>query len=119
MGRSLYGYWANGAMLEALLGEGGAQALQNASWAEWSDFVETLQDWLAEPGAATVTLSGSDYALPEAKPDTLNATGVFCRTHGPHGGLHPGAAGGGRRTERGDPDRPAERRVCRRGAGMG
>lgn len=77
VGRSLYGYWANGAMLDALLGENGTQALQNASWAEWSDFVETLQDWLEEPGAATVTLSGSDYDLPETKPDTLNATGVF------------------------------------------
>ena len=59
VGRSLYGYWANGAMLESLLGEGGTQALQTASWEEWSDFVETLQAWLEEPGAATVTLSGS------------------------------------------------------------
>ena len=79
MGRSLYGYWANGAMLDALLGEGGTTALQNATWAEWSDFVETLQAWLAEPGPATVTLAGSDYALPEAKPDTLTATGVFAQ----------------------------------------
>ena len=39
--------------------------------------METLQGWLEEPGAATVTLSGSDYDLPETKPDTLNATGVF------------------------------------------
>lgn len=77
VGRSLYGYWANGAMLESLLGEGGTQALQTASWEEWSDFVETLQAWLEEPGAATVTLSGSDYELPETKPDTLSATGVF------------------------------------------
>lgn len=79
VGRSLYGYWANGAMLDALLGEGGTTALQNATWAEWSDFVETLQAWLAEPGPATVTLAGSDYALPEAKPDTLTATGVFAQ----------------------------------------
>lgn len=79
VGRSLYGYWANAAMLDALLGEGGTTALQNATWAEWSDFVETLQAWLAEPGPATVTLAGSDYALPEAKPDTLTATGVFAQ----------------------------------------
>lgn len=77
LGRSLYGYWANGSMVTALLGENGLTALQNASWDEWSDFVETLQAWLEEPEAATVTLSGSDYTLPETKPDTLNATGVF------------------------------------------
>lgn len=77
LGRSLYGYWANGNLLTALLGEGGVTALQNADWEEWSDFVETLQAWLAKPGAATVTLDGTDYTLPETKPDTLNATGVF------------------------------------------
>ena len=77
VGRSLYGYWANGTVVTSLLGENGLTALQNASWDEWSDFVETLQAWLAEPKAATVTLSGSDYTLPETKPDTLHATGVF------------------------------------------
>lgn len=77
LGRSLYGYWANGSLLTSLLGEGGVAALQNADWDEWSDFVETLQDWLEKPGAATVTLDGTDYTLPETKPDTLNATGVF------------------------------------------
>ena len=77
LGRSLYGYWVNGTVVTSLLGENGLTALQNASWDEWSDFVETLQAWLAEPEAATVTLSGSDYTLPETKPDTLHATGVF------------------------------------------
>lgn len=77
LGRSLYGYWANSTMLTSLLGDGAVTALQNASWDEWSNFVETLQAWLEEPKAATVTLNGSDYALPETKPDTLNATGVF------------------------------------------
>ena len=77
LGRSLYGYWANGSLLTALLGENGVTALQNADWEEWSDFVETLQAWLEKPSAATVTLDGSDYTLPETKPDTLNATGVF------------------------------------------
>ena len=52
LGRSLYGYWANGTLLNSLLGDGGVTALQNASWDEWSDFVETLQAWLEEPGAA-------------------------------------------------------------------
>lgn len=77
LGRSLYGYWANGSLLTSLLGENGVTALQNADWDEWSDFVETIQAWLEKPGAATVTLDGTDYTLPETKPDTLNATGVF------------------------------------------
>ena len=46
-------------------------------WEEWSDFVETLSDWLAEPQAATVTLNGADYTLPVARPDGVKATGVF------------------------------------------
>ena len=77
LGRSLYGYWANGSVLNALLGEDGTAALQTADWDEWSDFVETLADWLAEPKAATVTLSGKDYTLPESRPDAVTATGVF------------------------------------------
>ena len=76
-GRSLYGYWVSGSLLNSLLGDGAAEALQNASWDEWSDFVETLQDWLAEPKAATVTLNGADRTLPEARPEVLTATGVF------------------------------------------
>ena len=76
-GRSLYGYWASGSLLNALLGDGAVEALQNASWEEWSDFVETLQDWLAEPKAAAVTLNGADRTLPETRPDGLIATGVF------------------------------------------
>lgn len=66
-----------GSLLNSLLGDGAAEALQNASWDEWSDFVETLQDWLAEPKAATVTLNGADRTLPEARPEALTATGVF------------------------------------------
>ena len=64
-------------MLNALLGDGALTALQGADWEEWSDFVETLSAWLDEPKAATVTLSGSDYTLPEARPDGVTATGVF------------------------------------------
>ena len=77
LGRSLYGYWANGAVLNALLGDGALTALQGADWEEWSDFVETLSAWMAEPKAATVTLSGTDYTLPDARPGSLTATGVF------------------------------------------
>ena len=54
-----------------------AAALQTANWEEWSDFVETLSAWMAEPKATTVTLSGADYTLPDARPGSLTATGVF------------------------------------------
>ena len=77
LGRSLYGYWANGDVLNALLGDGAAAALQGADWEEWSDFVETLSAWLAEPKSVTVTLNGTDYTLPDTRPDGVTATGVF------------------------------------------
>ena len=77
LGRSLYGYWARADVLNALLGDGAAAALQTANWEEGSDFVETLSAWMAEPKAATVTLSGTDYTLPDARPGSLTATGVF------------------------------------------
>ena len=77
LGRSLYGYWVRADVLNALLGDGAAAALQTANWEEWSDFVETLSAWMAEPKAATVTLSGADYTLPDARPGSLTATGVF------------------------------------------
>ena len=64
-------------VVNALLGDGALTALQNADWDEWSDFVETLQGWLEEPGEATVTLNGSDYTLPAEKPEGVTATGVF------------------------------------------
>ncbi len=76
-GRSLYGYWVSSSLLNSLLGDGGTEALQNASWEEWSDFVETLQAWLDEPQAVTVTLNGADRTLPETRPDALTATAVF------------------------------------------
>ena len=77
LGRSLYGYWARADVLNTLLGDGAAAALQTANWEEWSDFVETLSAWMTEPKAATVTLSGADYTLPDARPGSLTATGVF------------------------------------------
>ena len=66
-----------GAVLNALLGDGALTALQGADWEEWRVFVETLSVWLDEPKAATVTLSGSDYTLPDARPDGVTATGGF------------------------------------------
>ena len=77
MGSCLYGYWANKAALTALLGENAVTALQNASWAEWSDFVETLSAWLAAPKAVKVTLSGTDYTLPAQCPADVRAAAVF------------------------------------------
>ena len=47
-----------------------------------------------------MTLSGSDYALPEAKPDTLNATGVFAEPMDRTAGYTPALlAAGGERSE--------------------
>lgn len=77
LGRSLYGYWADTAQLTALLGDNAVTALQNATWAEWSDFVETLTDWLAEPQETAVTLNGSSYTLPAERPAAVTADGVF------------------------------------------
>ena len=70
-------HWGDDYRTYALLGDGAAAALQTANWEEWSDFVETLSAWMAEPKAATVTLSGADYTLPDARPGSLTATGVF------------------------------------------
>ena len=79
LGRSLYGYWASGEVLQALLGDAAVTALQNADWDEWSDFVETLSDWLDEPAEMSVTLNGSSLTLPAERPDAVKATGVFAK----------------------------------------
>ena len=70
-------HWGDDYRTYALLGDGAAAALQTANWEEWSDFVETLSAWMSEPKAATATLSGTDYTLPDARPGSLTATGVF------------------------------------------
>lgn len=93
LGKALYAYWADGALLAALLG-GGQDAvtadLQAASWEEWSSLVETLTDWLAEPAETTVTLNGRDYALPAERPaEAAGLTGVFSLC------AEPMTAGGG------------------------
>ena len=52
LGRCLYGYWADGAVLAALLGENYANDLRAATWAEWSALVEAVTAWIADPAAA-------------------------------------------------------------------
>ena len=80
LGRCLYGYWADGAVLAALLGENYASDLRAATWAEWSAFVETVTAWIADPAAAQeeFTLNNVPYTLPAEKPDAAAALqGVF------------------------------------------
>lgn len=78
MGKTLYAYWADSKVLYALLGEDCLYDLQNATWAEWSDFAQSLTAWIAAPAETTVTLNGKDYALPAGKPEAAAAlTGVF------------------------------------------
>ena len=77
LGRSLYGYWARADVLNALLGDGAAAALQTANWEEWSDFVETLSAWMvgAEGRHGDPERHGLHPA--DARPGSLTATGVF------------------------------------------
>lgn len=78
VGRSLYAYWANGDTLAALLGENAVADLQNCSWDEWQDFVETTTAWLAAPAATEVVLSGNAHTLPAEKPAAVaNLPGVL------------------------------------------
>lgn len=100
LGKSLYGYWADGAALTALLGsDTAAVSLQNASWDEWSGFAETLTAWLEKPAEQTVTLNKTDYTLPAE--NTTQLAGVFgqplSRTAGYTAALL--AAGGDRTAE--------------------
>ncbi|MDD4849191.1 MAG: hypothetical protein PHO10_00675 [Gemmiger sp.] len=84
LGRTLYAYWADSTLLGALLGEGYQLAdLQNATWEEWSAFVEALGAWLQSPAATTVTLNGVNYTLPaERVAGTENLNGVFALATG-------------------------------------
>lgn len=69
---SAYGYLADRARLTALLGAAFDPAdLQNATAAQWRDFVAALEDWLEEPAEASVTLSGKEYSLPAEAPAEL------------------------------------------------
>lgn len=75
LGRTLYGYWADGEMLAALLGEGCTADLQQASWKEWKTLAETLTEWLAGPTETAVTLNGSAYTLPAELPAACQGLG--------------------------------------------
>lgn len=78
LGRTLYAWWADGALLEALLGEGCLTDVQHAAWPEMTALAEALTAWLAEPAAVPVTLNGKPYTLPAQKPAAATAlTGVF------------------------------------------
>lgn len=78
LGKSLYAYWADSAVLQSLLGDGAAADLQNASWAEWSAFVQAVDGWLDAPSETVVTLNGKDYALPAGRGEAaLSLNGVF------------------------------------------
>ena len=69
---SAYGYLADRARLTALLGAAFDPAdLQNATAAQWRDFVAALEDWLEEPAEASVILSGKEYSLPAEAPAEL------------------------------------------------
>lgn len=78
LGRSLYAYWANRDLLVALLGEQGLSDLQNASWGEWQNFVQSVTGWIAAPSAIPLTLNGNAYTLPAQAPEAAQALeGVF------------------------------------------
>lgn len=84
MGKTLYAYWADTDLLGALLGgDFNIANMQNATWEEWSAFVDTLAGWIAEPGEAEVTLSGVTYTLPAEKPEAAaSLNGVFALAGG-------------------------------------
>lgn len=78
LGKTLYAYWADSRLLNALLGEGCVADLQNSSWEEWSGFIEALAGWINEPAETAVTLNGTSYTLPTEVPaEAQNLTGVF------------------------------------------
>lgn len=77
LGRTLYAYWADSAVLTALLGENSVTDLQNANWTEWSALVGTLTEWLARPAETELTINGKGYTLPETLPEGLTLDGVF------------------------------------------
>ena len=82
LGKTLYGYWADSRMLAALFQTEDTDTLvadlKAADWSEWSLLAETVTQWLAEPAETTVTLNGSDYTLPDQKPEsTADLKAVF------------------------------------------
>ncbi len=91
-GRCLYGYWADTAVLAALLGENYQNDLRAATWAEWSAFVGAVTAWIADPAAAQqeLTLNGNPYMLPAEKPEAAaRLTAVFDGSDGGWGNGGP------------------------------
>lgn len=77
VGADQYGWQADGAMLESLLGDAG-QDLQACSWAEFDAFARAVEDWIEQPGEQTVTLNGNEYTLAAAADEnTLLLEAVF------------------------------------------
>lgn len=96
LGKTLYGYWADKDLLAALLGadaETLVADLTACSWQEWSDFAQDVTDWLAEPAEVSLTLSGTEYALPAEKPEAAaGLKGVFALPASAPGACFGGAA---------------------------
>ena len=81
LGKTLYGYWADGDRLAALLGaetDALAADLAACSWQEWSALAQAVTQWLDEPEETALTLNGTEYALPAEKPEAAaSLEGVF------------------------------------------
>lgn len=96
LGKTLYGYWADSDRLAALLGadaETLVTDLTACSWQEWSGFAQDVTAWLAEPGEVSLTLSGTDYALPAQKPEAAaGLKAVFALPASAPGACFGGAA---------------------------
>ena len=92
VGRCLYGYWADTAVLAELLGENYQNDLRAATWAEWSALVGAVTAWIADPAAAQreLTLNGNPYTLPAEKPEAAaRLTAVFDGSDGGWGNCGP------------------------------
>lgn len=88
LGKTLYGYWADLSVLQAVLGEGfDPAALRTATWKEWESFCAALQSWIETPKAAKVTLGGTVYTLAAAKEGAAaELTEVFAVPEGAYSG---------------------------------
>ncbi|MBQ8646771.1 MAG: hypothetical protein IJ484_01355, partial [Oscillospiraceae bacterium] len=78
LGGAAWGYWAERSALEALVPGLDPEDLRQASWSEWTKFVQAVQDWTTDPDDTAVTLNGTRYALAaERGPALEGLTGVF------------------------------------------
>ena len=77
-GRSLYGYWVSGSLLNSLLGDGGCRSAAERQLGRVERLcgnAASLAGRAREPRPSR--LNGADRTLPEARPEALTATGVF------------------------------------------